>query len=512
MGGATVCLLVAVTPLKNMVQGILRTCEWGRPEAIPFRKVMVPHSRLPNLHVLEEDIMARRSKSRGTRQEQALPTVHAHAAGMDIGSTFHVVAVPPDLSPEPVRTSRSFTDDLHRLADWLVELGVTTVAMESTGMYWMPIFEILEARGLEVLLGNARHVKNVPGRKTDVNDAQWLQQLHQYGLLRGRFHPAQAWAALRAYLRHRDCLWEYAAAHMQPMQKARMQMKLQRHHVVSDLTGVTGRKIVRVIVAGNHDPAALASYRDVRCTASAETVRAALAGHYRREHVFALQQALELYDSYQAKIVACDQEIEATLAAFEDGAEALDALPAARYQTRQANEPKFPVREELFRVLGTDLSQVHGFSAYTALTLIGECGADMSRWPPVKHFTSWLTLAPGNQISGGKVLSAKTRRSSNRAAKTLRLAAVHVGKTQTALGAFYRRLAARVGNAKAVTATARKLAVLFSNALRYGMAYQDPGASYDESQYRHRLLKGLRRRAKELGYDLVETTAVEGVS
>jgi transposase len=443
---------------------------------------MVPHSRLPNLHVLEEDIRARRSKSRGTRQQQALPTVHAHAAGIDIGSTFHVVAVPPDLSPEPVRTYRSFTDDLHQRADWLVELGVTTVAMESTGIYWIPIFEILEAHGVEVLLVNARHVKNVPGRKTDVNDAQWLQQLHQYGLLRGRVHPAQAWAALRAYLRHRECLLEYAAAHMQHMQKALMQMNLQLHHVVSALTGVTGMQIVRAIVAGKHAPAALARYRDVRCKASAETVRAALAGHYRREQVFALQQALELYDSYQAKRAACDQAIEATLAALEDGAEALDALPAARDKTRQANEPKFPVREELLRGLGTDLSQVHGLSAYTALKLIGACGADMSRWPTVTHFTSWLTLAPGNKISGGKVLSAKTRRSSNRAAKTLRLAAVNVGKTQTALGAFYRRLAARVGKAKAVTATARKLAVLFYNTLRYGMTYQDPGASYYEEQ------------------------------
>jgi len=296
------------------------------------------------------------------------------------------------------------------------------------------------------------------------------------------------------------------------MQKALMQMHLQRHHVVSDLTGVTGRKIGRAIVAGNHDPAALASYREVRCKASADTVRAALAGNDRREPVCALQQALELSDSYQAKSEACDQEIDATFAAFADGAEALDALPAARDKTRQANAPKFPVREELFRVLGTDLSQVQGLSAYTALKRIGECGADMRRWPTVTHVTSWLTWAPGNKISGGKVLRAKTRRSSNRAAKTLRLAAVNVGKTQTALGACYRRLAARVGNAKAVTATARKLAVLFYNTLRYGMTYQDPGASYYEEQYRCRLLKGLRRRAKELGYELVETTAVEGVS
>jgi transposase len=364
--------------------------------------------------------MAHRRKPKGIRRQPVLPTIHPRAAGIDVGATFPVVAVSPDLASAPVRTFRSFTGDLHQLADWCVELGITTVAMESTGIYWIPVFEILEARGIAVLLVNARHVKNVPGRKTDVNDAQWLQQLHQYGLLRGSFRPAQAWAALRAYLRQRECLLEYAAAHIQHMQKALMQMNLQLHHVVSDLTGVTGMKIVRAIVAGNHDPAALAGYRDVRCKASAETVRAALAGNYRREHVFALRQALELYDSYQEKIAACDKEIEATLASLEpDGGVSLDALPAARYKTRQANEPHFPVREALFQVVGTDLSQVHGFSAYTVLKLLGECGTDMSRWPTVKHFTSWLTLAPGNKISGGKVLSAKTRRSSNRAAKIL---------------------------------------------------------------------------------------------
>jgi transposase len=456
--------------------------------------------------------MARRSKPQGTRRHPGLPTVHSRAAGIDIGATFHVVAVPPDLSSEPVRTFRSFTGALQRLAEWCVELGITTVAMEATGIYWIPVFEILEARGIEVLLVNARHVKNVPGRKTDVNDAQWLQQLHQHGLLRGSFPPAQAWAALRAYLR-RECLLAYAAAHIQHMQKALMQMNLQLHHVVADITGVTGMRIMRAIVAGTHDPAALAAYRDVRCKAAVDTVREALTGHYRSEHVLALRQALALYDSSQEKIAACDTEIAATLASLEpDSGASLDALPAARYKTRQANEPHFPVREALFQVVGTDLSQVHGFSAYTALKLVGECGTDMTKWPTVKHFTSWLTLAPGNKISGGKVLSAKTRRSSNRTAKILRLAAVNVGRTQTALGAFYRRLAARVGKAKAVTATARKLAVLFYNALRYGMAYQDPGALYYEEQYRHRLLKGLRRRAKELGYDLVETAAVEGVS
>jgi transposase len=457
--------------------------------------------------------MARRSKSKGTRRQSKFNILHTRAAGIDVGSTFHVVAVPPELSPEPVQAFQSFTGDLYRLADWLVEIGVTTVAMESTGIYWIPVFEILEAHGLEVLLVNARHVKNVPGRKTDVSDAQWLQQLHSYGLLRGSFHPAQEWSALRAYLRQRDRLVEYAASHIQHMQKALMQMNLQLHHVISDITGVTGMTILRAIVAGQHDPAELATCRDRRCKASEETIREALTGHYRREHVFALRQALELYDSYQEQIEACDQEIEATLKSLQDEAISLEALPAARYKkTRQANEPRFEARELLFGVLGTDLSQIHGFSAYTALKLVGECGMDMSRWPTEKHFTSWLTLAPGNKISGGKVLSTKTRRSANRAAKIFRLCAVNVGQTSTALGAFYRRLASRVGKAKAVTATARKLAVLFYNALRYGMAYEDPGASYYEERYRERVLKGLRRRAKEFGYELTEVGAAEGVS
>jgi transposase len=455
--------------------------------------------------------MARRRPTKGTPQQRPLLVIHPYAAGIDIGARFHVVAVPPELAPEPVRTFQSFTEDVHRMADWLVELGITTVAMESTGIYWIPAFEILEARGLEVCLVNARHVKNVPGRKTDVHDALWLQQLHQHGLLRASFRPAQGLATLRAYLRHRERLLEYAAAHIQHMQKALMQMNVQLHHVVSDITGATGMKIVRAIVAGNHDPATLAAYRDIRCKASVKTITEALTGNYRPEHVFALRQALELYDCYQAKVAECDQAIEAVLASLEQ-ADPETALPAARYRTRQANEPTFDVRAALFQLLGTDLTQLHGFGAYTALMLIGECGLDMSKWPTAKHFTSWLALAPGNKISGGKVLSSKTRRSANRAAKRLRLAAVNVGKTQTALGAFYRRLAARVGKAKAVTATARKLAILFYNTLRYGMAYQDPGAAYYEAQYRSRVLKGLRRRAKELGYELQEIAAVTGVS
>jgi transposase len=451
-------------------------------------------------------------KTRGTSSGR-LSTIHPDAAGIDIGSTFHVVAVPSDRDDRPVRTFRTFSSDLHQLADWLTEVGITTVAMESTGVYWIPVFEILEARGFEVLLVNARDVKHVPGRKSDVNDAQWLQQLHQHGLLRGSFRPRDSVVRLRAYLRHRERLVDYAAAHIQHMQKALMQMNVQLHHVVTDITGLTGMRIIRAIVAGNHAPEQLAEFRDRRCHATEDTIREALIGNYRPEHVFALRQALELYDFHQAKVAECDVEIEAVLRGLNEQRVTPEApLPAVRHAKGQ-NEPAFDVRPALYTLLGADLSQIHGFGPYTVLRLVAECGDDMTKWPTAKHFTSWLSLAPGNKISGGRLLSSKTRRSSNRATALLRIAAVNIGKTQTALGAFYRRLAARTGKAKAVTATARKLAILFYDALRFGMTYVDPGVSAYEERYRQRVIHNLQRRAKSLGFTLVAAPpAAEGVS
>jgi len=435
-------------------------------------------------------------KKRRSRTSQRLTTVHPDAAGIDIGSTTHVVAVPPDRTDEPVRTFQTFSTDLHRLAEWLTTVGVITVAMESTGVYWIPVYEILEAHGFDVLLVNARDVKHVPGRKTDVNDAQWLQQLHQYGLLRGSFRPGAQIVRLRAYLRQRDRLIERAAAHVQRMQKALMHMNVQLHHVVTDITGRTGMRILRAIVAGTHAPKELAAYRDIRCRASEATICAALTGHYQPEHVFILRQELELYDVHQAKIGDCDADIEAVLRQLNKARAAPDKpLPAVRH-AKGRNEPTFDARAALHTLLGADLTQIHGFGAYTVLRLVGECGDDMRKWPTAKHFTSWLSLAPGNKISGGRLLSSKTRRSANRAAALLRLAAVNVGRTQTALGAFYRRLAARIGKAKAVTATARKLAVLFYNALRFGMQYVDPGMTAYEQRYRTRVVHNLHRRAR----------------
>ncbi len=436
--------------------------------------------------------------------------VHPHAAGIDIGATFHVVAVSPECDPIPVRQFQSFTTDLHRLSRWLREVGVTSVAMESTGVYWIPVFEILESDGFEVILVNARDVKQVPGRKSDYNDAQWIQKLHQFGLLRASFRPSERIAGLRAYLRHRERLIEYGAAHIQHMQKALMQMNLQLHHVVSDITGVTGMRIIRDIISGERSAATLATHRDNRCGKSEETIAAALTGNYRDEHVFALKQAVELYDFYQERIEECDKEIERAVAGLNQEKASPDTpLPKARRRTKHRNEPDFAMRDALYTLTGVDLTQINGFGPYTALRLVGECGDDMSKWPTQKHFTSWLSLSPGNKISGGKILSSKTGRTKNRATTLLRIAAVNVGKTETALGAFCRRLAARVGKAKAVTATARKLAILFYSLMKHGKAYVEPGAEYYETQYRNRVVLNLKKRAKRLGYELVANAVPE---
>ena len=416
-----------------------------------------------------------------------------------------MAAVNPDNANEPIRAFGTFTHDLHDLAEWFSNCGVTSVAMESTGVYWIPVYEILEQHGFDVILVNARYAKNVPGRKTDVSDAAWLRQLHSYGLLRGSFRPDVEIATLRAYLRQRERLVEYAAAHIQHIQKALMEMNLQLHHVVSDITGATGMRIIRAIVAGERDPCVLAAYRDVRCHSSTETIQAALTGNDRAEHIFALTQSLELYDFYQAKMLECDRKLEAVLAnlaANEDHDPSV--LPRARTKTKQVNTPSFDVRAALYGVLGVDLTQIHGLGPSLALKLIGECGTDLKAWPSAKHFTSWLCLAPGNKISGDKILSSRTRRSSSRAAALLRLAATTIGRSDTALGAFYRRLAARAGKAKAVTATARKIAVLFYNTLRHGMTYTDPGAAQYEERYRSRVLGNLQRRAKAFGFVLTE--------
>ena len=459
--------------------------------------------------------MKRKENAKTARSGMAM--VHPNAAAIDIGATMHMAAVGADRTSDPVQSFGTFTGDLHRLADWFTECGVRTVVMESTSVYWIPIFELLDERGFEVFLVNARDAKHVPGRKTDVSDAQWLQRLHSYGLLRASFRPKGEIAELRAYLRQRERLLDTAASQIQHMQKAMTEMNLQLHHVVADITGATGMRILRAIIAGERNPSVLASMRDMRCHSSVEMIEKALTGHFRAEHLFVLEQAVSLYDVYQQKVAACDIRIESVMKALNSvrgrhGETKRDGAASAKpHRHRTANEPAFDVGGSLHTLLGKDLTRIDGVGPYLALKLVSECGDDLSAWPSAKHFTSWLSLAPNNKISGGKVLSSRTKRSGSRVASLLRLAAVSVGRTETALGAFYRRLSSRVGKAKAITATARKIAVLFYNAMRHGMDYVDPGASYYETRYRERVVKTLHRRAKALGFVMLAADAPAAV-
>lgn len=443
-----------------------------------------------------------------------LDHLNPNAAGIDCGAAEHYVAVPPDRDATAVRVFPTFTADLQALADWLARCRVTHVAMEATGVYWIPVFEILEARGFAVSLVNARHVKNVPGRKSDVADCEWLRDLHMMGLLRGSFRPADEIVALRGYLRHRASLVESASEQVQRMQKALVQMNVQLPLVVTDIMGATGQRIIRAIVAGERNPERLATHRDVRCHASPQQIAAALTGNYRAEHLFALTQHLALFDVYQQHLAACDEAIAAQLATLVGHAPPREAPapPARRQKKTRDNAPQIELRQPLYRLTGVDLSQIDAIGPYTALRLIAEIGTDMTRWPTERHFTSWLALAPRNRISGGRLLSSRTQPAVNRAAALLRLAAMSVGKTQTALGAFYRRLAYRIGKAKAITATARKLAILVYRMLKGELTYNDPGATVYEAQQRERALRSLRRRAVHLGFGLIDLSTGEVIS
>ena len=437
------------------------------------------------------------TSGKGKKLPKHLQHLNQQAAGIDIGSRSHFVAIPEGLSAEPVREFSTFTDDLERLADWLVSCGITTVAMESTGIYWIPVFEILERRGLDVRLVNARHVKNVPGRKSDVLDCQWLQQLHTYGLLRGAFRPKDQVCTLRAYVRQRSTLVRNASAHIQHMQKALAQMNVLLHNVVTDITGVTGMAIIKAILAGERDCHKLAAMRDRRCKNDAATIARSLQGNFRKEHLFSLKQAVELYEFYQRQIADCDQQILEQLKSFD----AKNSDPDEK--------PPRSIDDALQKMSGVDLSRINGISTSTALKVIAEIGIDMSRWPTAKHFASWLGLCPGSKISGGKVLSSATKPVANRAAAALRMAAMTLFRSQSALGAYFRRIRARLGAPKAITATAHKLARLIYSMLKYGSDYVDAGQQYYEERYKSRIIQSLKRKADEFGFELTEKKAVQ---
>jgi len=434
------------------------------------------------------------------KSRSALTITHPNAAGIDIGSASHFVAVPPDRDDEPVREFSSFTTDLHALADWLKTCGVDTVAMESTGVYWIPLFELLESRGFTVLLVNARHVKNVSGRKSDVLDCQWLQQLMTYGLLSGAFRPSAEVCILRSLWRQRGMLLRGQGRQVQHMQKALTQMNIQLANVISDVVGVTGQLILRAIVAGERDGLILAAMKNGRIHASLDEIAKSLRGNWRAEHLFALKQALDMFDFIGAQLAECDREIEQQLKSLQihDGE---PAKGKRRGNTR--NAPKFDLRAQLFRMCGVDLTRIDGIDVTTALAVISETGADMSRFPTAGHFASWLALCPGTRITGGKVMSGKTKRTANRVAQALRLAAAALRSSQSALGAYFRRMCARMDKPKAITATAHKLARLIYTMLTKGEEYTDQGQDYYEERYRERVLRQLAKRAERMGMKLV---------
>lgn len=445
--------------------------------------------------------MAQRNRSiKPNKTRQSLSITHPNAAGIDIGSASHFVAVPPDRDEQSVREFASFTADLEALADWLSACGVDTVAMESTGVYWIALFELLESRGFTVLLVNARHVKNVSGRKSDVLDCQWLQQLMTYGLLRGAFRPADEICVLRALYRQRGTLLRSQARHVQHMQKALAQMNIQLTNVLADIVGETGQKILRAIVAGERDGHVLAAMRNVRVRASADEIAKSLQGNWRAEHLFALRQALDAFDFVGTQLAECDCEIERQLHSLQIH----DGEPAkGKKRGRARNAPKFDVRAQLFRMCGVDLTRIDGVDVTTALAVVSEIGTDMSRFPTVKHFTSWLGLCPGTKITGGKVMSGKTKRVVNRAAQALRLAAAALRSSKSALGAYFRRICSRMDKPKAVTAAAHKLARLIYTMLTKGEEYTDQGQDYYEQRYRERVLQALSQRAAKLGMKMV---------
>lgn len=461
---------------------------------------------------MHKDTQKQTRKSKKKSSKNNLPNHLEHinkmAAGIDIGSKSHFVAVPEGCGKVSVREFKSFTADLYELANWLKKCKIETVAMESTGVYWIPLYELLESQGFEVRLVDARHVKNVSGRKTDVLDCQWLQQLHTYGLLSGAFRPDEQVCMLRAYLRQRNILIQQASSDIQHMQKALSLMNVQLHNVISDITGDTGMRIIRAIISGERDPKILATYRDPRCKNTKEVIEKSLTGHYREEHVFALTQALELYDVYQEKIAACDAVIESKLSTFTERKEVdKDELKKhvlkRKGNGRSKNAPLFNLKLHLIRIAGIDLTAIPGIESTSALKIISEIGLDFSRWKSSKQFASWLGLCPGNKVSGGKRLSGKSKRTSNYTASTLRMAASTLHRSQSALGAFFRRLKYRIGAPKATTAAAHKLAVIIFNMLKNGIEYIEAGQDYYEKQYRERIIKSLSIRAKSLGYTLV---------
>ena len=469
----------------------------------------------------EQTMSPRYRKDGRVASSEPLSRINAHAAGIDVHAATHFVAVPPEsvpadrVNPDPqlppqVRKFGACTADLEMLADWLQACGVTSVAMESTGVYWIPLFELLEQRGFQVYLVDPRQTKHAPGRpKTDVVDCQWIQRLHSCGLLTPSFRPADDIVVLRSYLRQRQMLIAYAGQHVQHIQKALEEMNVKLTEVVSDILGVTGLAILKAILAGQRNARKLAKLRQENCKRTEAEIARALQGNWRDDHLFALGQALELYEFYHGQLRECDRRIEAYLGTFADRSAGQPLEPKTRKRGRKANEPTFDVRGLLYRMAGVDLTVIEGIDAATALVILSELGTDLSSFPTVKRFVSWLGLCPLHRGSAGQIRSRRVRPGVHRVARALRMAAQGCHRAHHALGAFYRRIQARAGGGKAVVATARKIAERVYRLLRYGEAYARQEQAAYEAAYRERTLHGLARKAASLGFRLESIKASE---
>jgi transposase len=460
-----------------------------------------------------ESIPAGKGKRGRKRKGMCLedrPLLEANAAGIDIGAREIFVAVPPDRDEEPVRVFSTFTEDLEKMAKWLVDCGITTVAMESTGVYWIPVYDVVEQYGVKACLVDARGMKNVPGRRTDWHECQWIQFLHSVGLLRAAFRPDGDVCAVRSMMRHRTELVEMTSQHIQHMHKALTQMNVQIQHVISDLTGVTGLAIVDGIIAGKRDPAALAQLRDPHIKASEETIRKSLVGNWRAEHLFTLKQSRESYTHYQEQITVCDEQIEKMVVAFVARVDPAERpLPPDRKSKQRRRKKKnvnpetsFDLRTESYKLFGVDLTQIPGLMAMV-LMLFSEVGRDMTRWPTAGHFVSWLALCPDNDISGGRVLWRGMRRVHNRAGDLFRMAAYALHHDATPMGDYLRRMKSKLGPAGATTATAHKIAIIFYTMVKKQVEYDGTIWAERDAAREQRFEAKLKRQAQQLGYKLV---------
>lgn len=443
-------------------------------------------------------------------EDLSLEVVHPDAAGIDIGNASHYVAVSPDRASQPVRRFGCTTAELKAMADWLNQCGICTVAMQSTGVYWIAVYDILEAAGFEVYLVNARETKNLPGRKSDVQESQWLLKLHTYGLLRNSFRPSQQIRTMRTYWRQRKDLVQSAGRHIQRMQKTLTQMNIQMANVLSDVSGVTGQAIIHSILAGERDPRKLAAFRDPRVKASEEEIARSLEGNWQEDLLFVLKQEQVGYEFCQKQVAECDRQLELYLREMQDrsqGATVPEEKRKDRLQKKKGNKPQFDLRQQLFRIAGTDLTQIDGIDVMTAATILSEAGSDMIRWKDEHHFVSWLRLSPDNRISGDRIIGKGRLPTTNRITTALKLAASNLRTSQSYLGAQFRRLRARLDTPVAIKAMAAKLARLIYRMLRYGTKYLDRGARFYEIQQRVRQIRALKHKAEKLGFQLVQTPA-----